>query len=239
MSTAVVFVIAGGGAPANVRTAQTEPPFSPSHWWTADGTAKDAVGYDDGRRVRGARYTPGVRGGDDRAFSFDGKRAEVRFNDRGGNFGRHAFTLAFFIKTTSTDMQAIWEKRLVCNATSFWGFRMSNGVPLAELMSNQLARDYVNFSSGRNIGDGAWHHMALVRRGVTATIYIDGVVAATKSRRRANDIWNDKPLRAGMSICVGVDGTQPFDGELDELMIFERALTLKKIQALIDFLTGD
>jgi hypothetical protein len=234
---AVVLALAGGGAPANVRTAQTRPPFAPSHWWKAHGTAKDAVGHDDGRPVRGARYAPGVRGGDDKAFSFNGKRAEFRFNDRGGNFARHSFTLAFFIKTTSPAMQAIWEKRLVCAAHRFWGFRMSDGVPGAELMSDQLGRDYVgNFSSRRNIGDGAWHHMALVRKGVTATIYIDGLVAATKSTRREVDIWNDAPLRAGMSICVGVDGTKPFNGGLDELMIFERALTERKIQALIGFL---
>jgi hypothetical protein len=240
VSTAVVLALAGGGAPADVRTAQNEPPFSPTHWWKANGTAKDAVGHDDGRRVHGAGYTLGVRGDEDKAFSFNGNRAEFRFDDRGGNFARNAFTLAFFIKTTSTAMQAIWEKRLVCNANSFWGFRMSDGVPGAELMSDQLGRDYVgNFSSGRNIGDGAWHHMALVRKGVKATIYIDGVLAATKSKRRAVDIWNDEPLRAGMSICVGVDGTRPFSGELDELMIFERALTQKKIQALIGLLTGE
>jgi hypothetical protein len=106
-------------------------------------------------------------------------------------------------------------------------------------MSDQLGRDYVgDFSSKTNVGDGAWHHVALVRKGVTATIYIDGALAATKSTRRAVDIWNDQPLRAGMSICVGVDGTKPFNGELDELMIFKDALTQEQIQALIGFLTG-
>jgi len=39
-------------------------------------------------------------------------------------------------------------------------------------------------------------------------------------------------MRAGVSTCDGVDGTQPFKGELDELKIFRTALTQSQIQVL-------
>ena len=51
----------------------------------------------------------------------------------GGNFDRNPFTLTFFIKTSSPLSQAIWEKRPVCNAASFWGFRMTGNLWGAEL----------------------------------------------------------------------------------------------------------
>jgi hypothetical protein len=136
----------------------------------------------------------------------------------------------------SSQQQAIWEKRPVCDAASFWGFRMSFGIPGAELMSDATGRDYTSFSSGRNVGDGAWHHVALVRTGTSATIYVDGEPAASTSTSHPVTLANAVPLRAGMSACTGVDGTMPFNGELDELMIFEHALTQAEIQAVIGFL---
>ena len=92
-------------------------------------TPRDVVGNDNGHPLRGADYGVGVRGPGDQAFHFNGKGAEYRFNDRGGNFGRHDFTLAFFIKTRSTAHEAIWEKWLVCGKSSFWTFRMNGPVP--------------------------------------------------------------------------------------------------------------
>jgi len=35
-----------------------------------------------------------------------------------------------------------------------------------------------------------------------------------------------------VSECDGIDGTNPFTGELDELMIFRSALTQQQIQSL-------
>jgi len=49
---------------------------------------------------------------------------------------------------------------------------------------------------------------------------------------------NDTPMKAGMGPCVGVDGTNPYEGDLDELMIFDQALTPEQIGALIRSLRG-
>jgi hypothetical protein len=47
---------------------------------------------------------------------------------------------------------------------------------------------------------------------------------------------NTAPMRAGMSRCTGIDGTNPYDGDLDELMVFNTALSQQQINALIDSL---
>ena len=44
---------------------------------------------------------------------------------------------------------------------------------------------------------------------------------------------NNEPMRAGMSACTGVDGTNPYDGDLDEFMMFNTALSQQQINALI------
>jgi hypothetical protein len=225
-------VISVGGASAAERANRPAP--IPTHWWPADGTAQDLIGTDDGQLLNGAAFTSGFSG---EAFHFNGEGSEVRFDEVGGNFGRDPFTLAFFIKTTSPLQQAILEKRPVCNAASFWGFRMTGGLWGAELMSDEFGTDYTGVpGSGRDIGDGSWHHVALVRDGTNATIYVDGAPVGAATSPEPVLLANTAPMRAGMSACTFVDGTNPFDGDLDELMTFDRALNQGQITALIQFL---
>lgn len=218
-------------APAAQSVASMAP--IPTHWWPADGTARDRIGTDDGQLLNGVTYTSGLRG---QAFHFNGQGSEVRFDEVGGNFGREPFTLAFFIKTTSPVSQAIWEKRPVCNAASFWGFRMTGNLWGAELMSDEFGTDNTGVPGAPIIADGSWHHVALVRDGTTNTIYVDGAHPGTATSPHPVLLSNTAPMRAGMSACTGIDGTNPYDGDLDELMTFNTALRQQQINALIRFL---
>lgn len=225
-------VIASGGASAAKPAASPAPPMT--HWWPADGTAQDRIGTDDGQLLNGVTYTSGFSG---QAFHFNGQGSEVRFDEIGGNFGRDPFTLTFFIKTTSSAMQAILEKRPVCNAASFWGFRMTGGLWGAELMSDEFGTDYTGVPGSKvNISDGSWHHVALVRDGTNNTIYVDGAHPGSATSPEPVLLSNTEPMRAGMSACTYVDGTNPYDGDLDELMTFDKALSQEQINALIRFL---
>ncbi len=219
-------------APA-AQSAPTAP--KPTHWWPADGTARDRIGTDDGHLLNGVTYTRGFSG---RAFHFNGQGSEVQFDEVGGNFGRDPFTLAFFIKTTSPLSQAIWEKRPVCNAASFWGFRMTGNLWGAELDGDEFGTDNTGVPGAPIIADGKWHHVALVRDGTNNTIYVDGANPGTAISPEPVQLSNTAPMRAGMSACTFVDGTNPYDGELDELMIFDRALSPEQIDVLIRSLRG-
>src|SRR5262245_8896808 len=123
-------------SPATVPAPTAAP--KPTHWWPANGTARDRIGTDDGHLLNGATYTRGFNG---QAFHFNGQGSEVDFDQVGGNFNRDPFTLAFFIRTTSPLPQAIWEKRPVCNAASFWGFRMTGNLWGAELDGDEFGTD--------------------------------------------------------------------------------------------------
>jgi Concanavalin A-like lectin/glucanases superfamily len=152
------------------------------------------------------------------------------FDKSGGNRRRGDFTLAFDIKTTATRSQAVWEKRIACNSdgTPFWGFRMT-GVIGFELFTGRAGYSAVSTTS---INDGKWHLVVVTRHGVTISLYIDGNLEATTTSATTVNVTNDARLRAGVSKCDGVDGTHPFIGELDELMIFRTAFTQPQIQAL-------
>jgi hypothetical protein len=175
--------------------------------------------------------------GTDQAFSFAGSGQRVVFNKFGGNRHRGDFTLAFDIKTTATVQQAVWEKRIACDTdgTPFWGFRMTGtGQPVGSIGFEYGTPPVASgsASSTTSISDGAWHQVAVTRHGVTVKLYIDGNLEATTTTPATEYLANSAAMRAGVSTCDGVDGTSPFTGELDELMIFRSALTQPQIQAL-------
>ena len=121
----VLLVLTVGVLSSTVEAAPAAQPAKaprPTHWWPADGTARDRIGTDDGQLLNGVTYTSGFSG---QAFHFNGQGSEVDFDAVGGNFNRDPFTIAFFIKTTSQVGQAMVEKRPVCDAESFWDFRMT------------------------------------------------------------------------------------------------------------------
>jgi hypothetical protein len=219
-------------APAAQPAAPPAP--VPTHWWPANGTARDRIGNDDGQLLNGVTYTRGFNG---RAFHFNGQGSEVDFDAVGGNFGRDPFTIAFFIKTTSQVSQAMVEKRPVCNAGSFWGFRMTGDLWGAELNGDEYT-PATGVLGGAPIDDGNWHHVALVRNGTTNTIYVDGGSPSTAISAEPILLSNAVPMRAGMSACTGIDGTNPFNGDLDELMTFNTALTQQQILDLIKSMRG-
>ena len=224
--------------PAPTATAVPTPsptlvPPSPTDWWPAEGNANDSVGMDNGTLV-GVTFGPGVHG-TDQAFSFGGAADQVVFNTDGGNPGTGDFTFAFAIKTTAaTQEQAVWEKRAQCDSdgTSFWGFRMQPDGQVNFESQNTVGQDYVDLGSTAVVNDGAWHRVAVTRQTTTASLYVDGQLQATSTTATTADISKTTPMRAGVSTCDGVDGTDALVGELDELMIFHAALTQSQIQAL-------
>ena len=223
---ALALLIFPSGAGASAVSAP-----APAHWWQAEGNAHDSVGTDNGRLV-GAGFGPGVIG-PDQAFSFTGGADQVVFNKAGGNRHRGDFTFVFDVKTTAIVKQALWEKRIACdsNGTPFWGFRMqAGGQANFELFS---ARDQDNsVQSTTSVNDGKWHLVAATRHGPTVSLYVDGQLEATGTSTTTFNTTNQAPMRAGVSKCDGIDGTHPFTGELDELMIFRSAFTQSQIQAL-------
>lgn len=71
--------------------------------------------------------------------------------------------------------------------------------------------------------DGNWHHIVAMRSGDTGSIYVDGVLAAT-----ATDAVNQVVLNSTTRTFIGRHqkaNDEPFNGDLDEVAVFNRALT--------------
>ncbi|MBN1972059.1 MAG: LamG domain-containing protein, partial [Sedimentisphaerales bacterium] len=83
-----------------------------------------------------------------------------------------------------------------------------------------------------NINDGGWHHVAGVFDGTQVILYIDGKQDATAS-------YTGPISASSQPFCIGANTTYPaalrcWDGWIDDVMIFDEALTLDKITEIMN-----
>ncbi len=84
--------------------------------------------------------------------------------------------------------------------------------------------DYLD--SGRAPAVGRWQHVAATYDGTTARFYVDGAEVASKVF--TGNVGNSNVWRIG---AYGVAPTGFFDGSIDDVRIYDRALTASEIEA--------
>jgi len=228
----------GGKCPPASEPQCVQVPSDLVSWWKGDGNANDATGAYNSTFMNGITFTDGMVG---QAFDFNGIDSQVTFGNTVGNFDTNDFTVEFWIRTTSTRHESVIEKWPRCGYASMWGIRIGGMAPWsgpgrleAEMYSDTAGTDQKAISAGRPINDGLFHHVALVRTGTNLVFYIDGVpdVVTNVMSGSISRINNTANLTVGRSVCVGVDGTSPFTGQLDELAVYNRALAAPEIQEI-------
>ena len=87
-------------------------------------------------------------------------------------------------------------------------------------------KDYINYVTGPDINDGAWHQVTGVKSGNNYTIYVDGVSGNSKTDATA--------LASSYNLHIGHHGAwgKYFSGSLDDVRIYNRALSAKEVEAL-------
>jgi uncharacterized repeat protein (TIGR02543 family) len=203
-------------------------------WWKGEGDGSDAAGANNSTLMSGVSFTSGKVG---QAFTFNGIDSQIRFGNAVGNFDTNDFTIDFWIRTTATRLESVIEKWPVCGHASMFTVRMGGPGVGAGRLNVVMEQDDVGSNqnslvSARQVNDGVFHHVALVRKGTSATFYIDGILDSTASSSGITHIRNSVDLVAGRSVCVGIDGTANFTGQLDEISVYNRALAASEIQGI-------
>ena len=190
------------------------------------------MGANNGTLGNGATYASAEVG---EGFCFRGYNDYVSFGEQCGNFGTNDFTIEFWIETTATWLECITSKRKICGSDSFWNVFVYEGGIMAYWEADTAAHNYLYLSSSRIINDGLFHHVAVTRRSTIASIYCDGILAASQTAAGIAFLSNSAPCQLGNSSpCLGIDGSEPFVGILDEIRIYDRALSVGEIQAIYE-----
>ncbi|WUJ71885.1 exo-alpha-sialidase [Kribbella soli] len=77
--------------------------------------------------------------------------------------------------------------------------------------------------------DNAWHHVALQRKAGTLSIWVDGAQAASVTAP-SGSVSPGRPFK--MYVGQRLDGAHHFDGSMDEVRLYKRALTATELNSI-------
>ena len=191
-------------------------------WWPGDGNANDIIAGQNGALQNGATFATGISG---QAFTFDGSGSHIDVPDTSAwAFDANPFTIALWAKFNDTsqgwligsDDAAAYQKWIFGYGYGGLAFHSVNGESMLVVYPDWLPEP------------GQWYHLAVTRDGNTFTLYINGVPVTNLT---ASFVIPDAstPLTIG-----GAEGRFSFNGLLDEIGIYNRALTAAEIQSIFN-----
>ena len=183
------------------------------------GTVKDDSGNGHHGVLRGAKWTPdGYKGG---AYVFSGYSSFIEAVTPPPQTG--SLSVAAWIRTT----QMVHGQRWIVTRSPWqngaWQLMTDNGRGASEFYPQEM------FTGQRFVADGQWHHLVTTYDDATGErlLYVDGELDA-KDMVRAKFRENAYPSQIGKR----ADMPQCFEGTIDEVMIFNRALSGDEVRQL-------
>jgi Concanavalin A-like lectin/glucanases superfamily len=188
--------------------------------------ARDESGNDsDGVLYGRTSCWCGVQG---EGLLLDGQSDYIEFPGRVNSaFNTTDFTISFYVKADQYSIfeQSLFSKRESCdNLIQLLDIRMDMNDKAIITEVYEEPEKYYPGLSPESDGDG-WVHFALVRDGTLAYTYVNGLLQKEGRRCSGVDISNNAVLSFSNSPCVKGFKVRRFKGILDELRVYEKALT--------------
>jgi hypothetical protein len=193
------------------------PPPNMISWWTGDGTAADLQDGNDGTLVNGATFAPGMVG---QAFSLDGVDDRVDVSDSDNLDVPSQITIDAWINPAALG------GRVVDKITAGKG----DGYLLDTFGGNvRFVFGSQEVSGSTTLATNEFTHVAATYDFTTLNVYVNGVLDGTLLAEELSLSPNGLPLRIG----ADQTGANPFSGLIDEVEIFNRALSEAEIQSIV------
>ncbi len=212
----------------------------PVAWWKFDETsgtsAADASGNGNTGTTNGS--TPWVAGKVGGAISIDGRSSYVEGANAGRSFpvGNASRTITAWIKNGGSGSdQGILQYGTGVNSTpsNFHLLVRAGGAVAVGNGGSGMGLIVTTPTSSLHVDDNAWHHVAGVYEGAStnmARVYIDGVQQASGTLANVPNTGTGSSWRIGRFLSP--DSQPSFNGAIDELRLYDRALSAAEIQAL-------
>ena len=200
-------------------------------YYPFNGNANDESANGTNATVSGATLTADRNRNPDSAYSFDGKNGGIRANV-GQEFSVTSLTLSAWIKIDGSGDN---NPRIVAVGPSGSPFQYyslilegtSNSRRLWFYTSKSVSNAYGSFILQN---DNTWHFVAVTYSANSVSFYLDGGLSNAVSVSGGLPAFSD----GVMSIGYSDNGLDRFDGSLDEIRIYNRALSDAEIKGLYD-----
>jgi hypothetical protein len=203
-----------------------------------NGTADDEVGTNNGT-ISGASLTTDRFGNANAAFSFDGIDDHINLGDATEfQMGANDFTISIWLNYADAQQSSVLSKR--DGGTT--NFSQYNITILADYQFGGVSKNSWSFmrtstSSDRSISIGdlsnAWHNLTIVHKYSDSTsAFVDGQFIGSSTSPISGDLnVIGRELVLGYSSEMGVNF---YNGMLDDLLIYNRAITNSEVNELFN-----
>jgi hypothetical protein len=189
-------------------------------WWTGDGNALDIIGPNDGTLMNGATFAPGMV---DQGFIFDGVDDEVAVSGTNIN-DLQQLTIDAWVKHDSLPSGRIMRYVSLDGEKAVLRYDGINGprqlhfyMTIDGMLRDIRVHDILQV--------GVFHHVAGTYDGSVMRLYLDGV--------EIDSLTVSGTVGAGTAVTLG-SAAEPLHGLLDEVEIYNRALSASEIQAIFN-----
>ncbi|MGA2786622.1 MAG: LamG-like jellyroll fold domain-containing protein [Verrucomicrobiota bacterium] len=190
-------------------------------WWLGEGNADDVAGGNNGTLINNVNFVEGEVG---QAFSFDGGSYVSIPDSPSLDTLVSSITIEAWVKFNQTNADWNWEG-IINKGNSSWRLQATAGANTVTFSTTGVS-PHGDLSGSRSVRDGQWHHVAGVYDGTNMYLYVDGTVDVSQAATGMIS-QNNNPMCIGANLSAGF-----FNGLIDEVSIYNRALTALEIQAI-------
>jgi len=202
--------------------------------WAGNDNALDSVAANDGLWTGNTTYVPGRIGS---AFQFDGLSYVSIPSVPAYQFGTGDFSVSLWVKFDA--LQGNFDGFLhkdnygIGGAPTGWLFNVANGLGGVGMeVRNGPGGQVANArESSTSFILNTWYNFIGVRQGNSVALYIDGQLAATATSASPINVNNNVNLDIG---ALGIGDRQYFNGAVDEVQLYNHALSGSEIEAIAD-----
>lgn len=237
-----LLLIVGFALTVQMITAQV-PSYVPtdglSGWWGFSGNANDATSNANNGVVSGATLVNDRFGNADSAYDFNGVNNKIVTSNATFQLNGE-FTISTWINLNSLsvlnyDATVVSQNVSTANGSRkfFCGYRrQANNKGMALYIYDASNIQYDNASVDWNPQVNKWYHVVWIfKPGVSVSIYIDGQLQYQNTVGVPTTI--NSSGNVPLSFGYGTDDyNNPFNGKIDDIGIWNRALTLDEINNL-------
>lgn len=232
-----LLVLPLAGTPAAAQAACATQPPDLAAWWAGEDNALDQLGIQHAILTNGTGFAAGFVG---RAFQFDGIDDQMRAGLLGGIGLTEADPLTIAAWVNSANVAATTVQVIAGNYMGEQGgsgnfsvyLRISDGNLGFSIDQRQVAGSSVSTP----ISNG-WHFVTATYDGNTLALYLDGLPSGSTPRGFSGSVANTRGWNVGnfsdeTNAAHGFNSS--FNGRLDEVMVFGRALGAAEVEAIFD-----
>jgi hypothetical protein len=210
------------GIPGHTTDAEAcvDPPSGMISWWPGDGNTFDIIGPNCGTLMNGATFAPGMVG---QAFSFDGVDDQVVASGTDINDLQN-LTIDAWVSHNSLPSEIQRYVTITGEALAVLRYDGADGPQqLHFFMRIDGVLRHIRFNNALQVG--IFHHVAGTYDGSVMRLYLDGA--------EVGNLAVSGTVGDANGVVLSME-SEPLDGLLDEVEIYNRALSASEIQAIFN-----